>query len=128
MPLTDTAIKNLKPKERPYKKADARGLHIYVRPNGSKLWRMSYRFEGKHKLLSFGRYPDVSLSRAREKMRSAKSLLADGIDPSAKKKADKAEAAAINEHTFEKISAELLEKRRKEGLAESTLKKKQWLL
>ncbi len=128
MPLTDTTIKNLKPKIRPYKKADSRGLHIYVRPNGSKLWRMSYRFEGKHKLLSFGRYPDVSLSRARDKMREAKSLLADGIDPSAKKKADKAEAAAVNEHTFEKISAELLEKKRKEGLADSTLKKKHWLL
>jgi integrase len=128
MPLTDTKIRNLKPKEKPYKVADGKGLYIQVTPNGSKLWRCRYRFGGVEKLLSFGAYPVVSLERAREKRFEAKKLLAEDIDPRAKEKADKAEHEAITEHTFEKIAQELMEKLRLEGKAEVTLKKKQWLL
>ena len=57
MPLTDVFIRSLKPLEKPYKHFDGGGLHIHVTPNGSKLCRMSYRFDGKVKLLSFGEYP-----------------------------------------------------------------------
>ena len=128
MPLTDTKIRNLKPKAKPYKVADGEGLYLQVTPNGSKLWRCRYRFGGVEKLLSFGAYPVVSLVRAREKRFEAKKLLADGIDPRAKEKAEKAEQEAITEHTFEKIANELVEKLRHEGKAEVTLKKKQWLL
>ncbi|MEM6498327.1 MAG: integrase arm-type DNA-binding domain-containing protein, partial [Pseudomonadota bacterium] len=115
-------------KEKPYKVADGEGLYLQVTPNGSKLWRCRYRFGGVEKLLSFGAYPAVSLVRAREKRFEAKKLLADGIDPRAKEKADKAEQQAITEHTFEKIANELVEKLRHEGKADVTLKKKQWLL
>ena len=72
MPLTDVFIRSLKPLEKPYKHFDGGGLHIHVTPNGSKLWRMSYRFDGKGKLLSFGEYPTVSLKDAREKREEAK--------------------------------------------------------
>ena len=54
-------------------------------------------------------------------------MLAQGIDPSAQKKADKAESAAKNEHTFSIIAAELLEKLIKEGKAEGTIKQKRRL-
>ncbi|MHA7859441.1 MAG: tyrosine-type recombinase/integrase [Henriciella sp.] len=128
MPLTDTKIRNLKPKEKPYKVADGEGLYLQVTPNGSKLWRCRYRFGGVEKLLSFGAYPVVSLVRAREKRFEAKRLLADGVDPRVKEKADRAEQEAITEHTFKKIANELVEKLRHEGKAEVTLKKKQWLL
>lgn len=128
MPLTDTKIRNLKPKQKPYKVADGGGLYVQVTPQGSKLWRCRYRFEGVEKLLSFGAYPVVSLVRAREKRFETKKLLAEGIDPRAKEKADKAEKEAITEHTFEKIAQELVAKLRHEGKAEVTLKKKQWLL
>ena len=134
VPLTDTMLRNLKPADKPYRKADGGNMFIEVKPNGSRLWRMAYRFGGKQKLLSFGSYPEVSLARARarararEKRREAKALLADGIDPMAKAKADKAEREALTEHTFAKIGAELVEKLRKEGKAETTLTKKQWLL
>ena len=57
MALTDLAIRKLLPTKTPFKRADGQGLHIYVTLAGSKLWRMSYRFEGKTKLLSFGPYP-----------------------------------------------------------------------
>lgn len=128
MPLTDTQIRQLKPKDKPYKRADGGGLYIHVTPKGSKLWRCRYRFGGSEKLLSFGAYPEVSLARAREKRHEAKVLLADGIDPMEKAKADKAERAAVDENTFSRLADELMDKKRKEGLAETTLGKKQWLL
>ena len=128
MPLTDTQVRHLKSKEKAYKVADGGGLYIHVTATGSKLWRMRYRVDGKEQLLSFGAYPEVSLARAREKRQDAKALLADGIDPMAKQKADREERAALNEHTFSNISAELVNKLRKEGKAETTLKKKQWLI
>ena len=65
MPLTETQIRNLKPESTPKKHFDGEGLFLYVTPTGSKLWRMAYRFEGREKLLSFGKYPTVSLRDAR---------------------------------------------------------------
>ena len=67
-----------------YKLADGGGLYLLVRPNGSKLWRFKYRFDGKEKLLSFGRYPELSLAEARLRRAEAKVALAKGIDPGAK--------------------------------------------
>ncbi len=128
MALTDTRIRNLKSGDKSFKEADGGGLYIFVTPSGSKLWRLRYRFEGKEKVLAFGSYPEISLARARELRLEAKSLLAEGVDPSAHKKAAKAEQVAKTENTFAKIAAELLEKQKKEGLAETTLSKKSWLL
>lgn len=76
MPLKELEAKNAKPKDRAYKLADSEGLFLLVQPNGSKLWRMKYRFGGKEKLLSFGAYPDLGISAAREKRCAAKQLLA----------------------------------------------------
>ena len=106
MPLTDVFIRSLKPLEKPYKHFDGGGLHIHVTPNGSKLWRMSYRFDGKGKLLSFGEYPTVSLKDAREKREEAKKLLAQGIDPSVWKKQEKAARRIAQRDTFENIARE----------------------
>ena len=128
MPLTDIQIKNFKPLAKPFRKSDGGGLFIEVKPNNSKLWKMAYRHSGKQKLLSFGSYPAVSLARARERRLEAKTLLADGIDPMAKAKADKSKQIALHEHTFAKIAAELIEKRRKEGLSETTIGKKLWFI
>jgi hypothetical protein len=67
MPLTDLAIRNAKPKEKPYKLADGGNLFLLVQPNGSKWWRYAYRFHKKQKLLALGSYPETSLAEAREK-------------------------------------------------------------
>lgn len=67
MPLTDTHIRSLKPDVKPRKYFDGGGLFLFIPANGSKLWRMAYRFDGKSKLLSFGEYPTVSLKDARER-------------------------------------------------------------
>ncbi|MCP1231146.1 Arm DNA-binding domain-containing protein [Acetobacter indonesiensis] len=72
--LTDLQVRKLGPAEKPYKASDSAGLYLQVTPSGSKLWRMKYRFGGKEKLLSFGTYPEVSLSdarRARDDVRQA---------------------------------------------------------
>ena len=86
MSLTDTFIRNVKPASSPRKYFDGEGLFLYVPANGSKLWRMSYRFDGKTKLLSFGKYPTVGLRDARAKKDEAKVLLDKGVDPSKQKK------------------------------------------
>lgn len=128
MPLNDTKLRALKADEKPYKVSDGGGLFVLVNANGSKLWRLKYRFDGKEKLLSFGPYPETTLAKARERRSEAKTLLAEGIDPAAHAKAEKEEDAALNQHTFANIAAELMEKLRKEGKAKTTLDKKQWLL
>ena len=67
MALTDTAIRNIKPREKAFKLSDERGLFLHIMPTGSKRWRFKYRFDGKEKLLSFGVYPDATLAKVREK-------------------------------------------------------------
>jgi integrase len=81
MPIKEMQARNASPADKSYKIADGGGLFLLVQPNGSKLWRMKYRFAGKEKLLSFGAYPAVSLSVARERQRQAKQILSLGKDP-----------------------------------------------
>ena len=102
--LTDTKVRNAKPREKPYKLFDERGLFILVYPNSRRGWRFRYRYRGRERLISFGTYPDVSLKRAREKRDEARVLLADGVDPSAKRQAEKMAQA----DTFEAIAREWL--------------------
>ncbi|KUJ76294.1 integrase [Ruegeria marisrubri] len=128
MPLTDIALKNLQPSERPYKRSDQYGLYILVKPNGSKLWHLKYRFNNKEKLMSYGPYPLISLREAREKRDRDRKLLLEGIDPSTVKKERKRAAEVEARGCFDVLAGELLEKNRLEGRAEQTVKKKAWLL
>lgn len=112
MPLTDTAVRNAKPGEKPVKLYDERGLFIIITPAGGKWWRFRYSFGGKEKLLSLGVYPDVSLKEAREKRDEARKLIAQGADPGAERKADKAAAAALVENCFEAVCRKWLEARK----------------
>jgi len=98
--LTDTKIKSLKAKSKPYKVGDANGLFIYVTPAGGKRWRQKYRFNGKEKLLTHGEYPFVSLRDARKLRDEARAILSKGKDPSLEKKARK--AGKLN--TFESVA------------------------
>src|SRR6185437_16824182 len=102
--------------------------YMLVAKNGSKLWRLSYRFGGKQKLLAVGQYPVITLADARIKRDAAKKLLAEGIDPSEDRKAQRRAASIARSNTFKAVADELMAKYRAEGNAEPTLKKKQWLL
>lgn len=105
-PLSDFAIKAAKPKDKPYKLFDGQGLYLDITPNGSKLWRLKYRFAGQEKTpLSFGAYPDLSLVKARQRRSEARQQVIDGIDPGAAKKATK-QAQKIASLTFELLARE----------------------
>ncbi len=107
-PLTDSAIKAAKPKDRAYKKADGQGMYLEVMPTGSKLWRLKYRFHGKETRISFGAYPTVTLQQARKKRDEARELLAQGLDPAAERRADSL-AKRIQGTTFETLANEWYE-------------------
>jgi integrase len=124
MSLTDTAVRNAKAREKAFKLSDGGGLFLLVQPNGTKLWRLAYRFAGKQKALAFGVYPNVSLAEARAQRETAKKSLAGDIDPAVVRKRDK-ETRVI---TFRLIADELLKKMRLEGRADATLTKTEWLL
>ena len=123
MPLSDVQIRNLRPKDKQYKVSDFEGLYVLVKPSGSRLWQMKYRYFGKERLLSLGAYPAVSLAQARKLKDEARALLAKGIDPSeAKQEAKRAKREALG-HTFLKIGEEFFEKQKKEGKSKATLDK-----
>lgn len=106
MALSDLQCKNAKPKDKPFKIADERGLFLQVMPNGSKWWRFSYRFDLKQKTLSMGTYPDTGLREAREKRDSARKLLAAGVDPGENRKAVKAARLGDAANSFEVVARE----------------------
>lgn len=115
MKLNDKLIQAAKPKDAQYNLADGNGLTLVVKPNGTKLWWLRYRFAGKAKTLSLGQYPLISLKDARERAYEARKLLANDTDPSQVKKetaaAIKASAAPVQAlETVEAISREWLEK------------------
>lgn len=104
MPLTDSAIRNAKASEKSYKLSDSGGLYIEITPSGGKLWRMKYRYAGKEKSLSLGKYPVVSLADARGKREEAKKLLSNNIDPGALKQQEKARRYSLAENSFEAVA------------------------
>lgn len=104
--LNTTKLNSLKPKDKPYKVSDAHGLYIFVRPTGTKSWRQKYRYNGKEKLLSHGKYPTISLAEARELRDTAIRSLHEGIDPAKTKRREKEE----QRNTFEVIAKEWHEK------------------
>ena len=106
MPLTNAAVKAAKPKNKPARLFDEKGLYLEVSPAGGKWWRFKYRFDGKEKRLSMGVYPDVSLKGARERRDEARRLLADGIDPSEHRKAMRTARVDRAANSFEVVARE----------------------
>ena len=106
MPLSDTSVRQAKPREKPYRLTDGGGLYLEVAPNGSRYWRLKFRFGGKEKRLALGVYPTVTLARAREDALAAKRLLHDGIDPQEDKKEKKRVDKIAGGGDFETIARE----------------------
>ncbi len=107
MPLTDTAIRTAKPREKPVKLFDGGGLYLLANPNGSRWWRFDYRLAGKRRTLSMGVYPAVGLKQARDKRDAARKQLAAGIDPGLARKAERSADA----DSFEAVAREWHAKR-----------------
>lgn len=115
MPLTDTAIRAIKPTTKTAKLFDGGGLYLEVAPSGGKWWRLKYRFQGKEKRISLGTYPTVGLKEARERREQAKKLLEQSVDPSDQRKEAKAAVAAIEQEqttTFEAVARDWFSKKK----------------
>lgn len=130
MALTDTEIRTAKPgikpvkdrrgrrqlgadgkalleaTDKPYSLPDEKGLYLLVTPTNGKWWRWDYRFLGKRKTLSMGVYPDISLKVARERRDEARRLLAEGVDPGANRKIQKAAKVERMANSFESVARE----------------------
>ncbi len=121
--LNVSLIRSAKPKLKPYKLSDGGGLYIEIAPNGSKYWRLKYRYAGKEKRLSIGVFSTsnggVSLAEARTERDKAKKLLAENIDPSSKKKLSRLTSSIKHESTFKSIAEEWLEKLHKHNVVHS---------
>jgi integrase len=110
MALSDLAIKNAKPGEKPLRLSDSGGLYLEIAPSGGKLWRLKYRFNGKEKRLALGKYPEVGLKDARERRDEARKLLANEIDPGENRKVQKAAKTERAANSFEVVAREWIAK------------------
>lgn len=124
MPLSDMKCRNARPGPKLQKLSDGGGLQLWVQPNGSRLWRLAYRFARKQKVLALGPYPLISLADARLARDEAKRLLLAGLDPSQEKK----KKAEIVSNSFQLIAEEFLARMQREQRAEATITKTKWLL
>jgi integrase len=114
-PLTDAAVRALKPRAGPYKASDTHGLFVLVTPAGGKLWRYKYRLQGREKLMALGDFDDgrgVTLAEARRRRDAARALVKKGIDPMAERAEGKARAKVEAASPFEKVARRWLEARR----------------
>jgi integrase len=112
MALTESTLKNAKPAEKAYKLADGLGMFLLIKPNGSRLWRLKYRFAGKEKLLALGSYPEVSLKRAREHRDAARQLLKEGKDPAMERKTARRAVKLNAENAFEQVAREFVQQQK----------------
>ena len=107
MPVTHAEIISAKPREKPYRLLDGRGLYPEVAPSGGRWWRFKYRFKGKAKRLSLGVYPEVSIKAARDRLDDVRRKLAAGIDPADERRSNgTAPTDGAPSNTFEAIARE----------------------
>ena len=106
MGLTDKTIKNATPRDKKYKLIDEKGLFVLIKPNGSKYFRLDYRFAGIRKEVSIGVYPDITLQEARKIRDDYRILLKSDIDPAEMKKAKKYNMYLESSDVFEAVARE----------------------
>jgi hypothetical protein len=101
-PLSIAAINAARPTHKPMRLSDGRNMYLLLNPDGSKWWRLDYRVAGKRKTISLGTYPDITLKAACDRCDDARRMIAEGIDPSAKRQGEKEPVA----NTFEAVARE----------------------
>ncbi|MFL2504461.1 MAG: Arm DNA-binding domain-containing protein [Candidatus Azotimanducaceae bacterium] len=114
--LTETQLKAIKPRKTPFKVSDGRGLFLLVTEVG-KYWRWKYRFDGKEKSLSFGKYPEISLAKAREVHQAGRASLKEG-QPADSPRIRAAELLGKHHRIFEEKEAREPPDRTSEELAD----------
>jgi hypothetical protein len=115
MPLNEAQVKSARPAAKAYKLADGSGMFLYVTPQGGKLCRLNYRFEGKEKLLALGGVSGGELKQARERRDAARALLKDDKAPASERKREKRNARLEAENAFEVVVRDSCSSRRPAG-------------
>ncbi|RZZ86075.1 tyrosine-type recombinase/integrase [Pseudoxanthomonas winnipegensis] len=126
--LTDTKLRALKPRESPFRVADANGLCIEVRPSGAKVWRYRYRHLGKASIVTLGEYPSMPLQAARAERDRLRTQLRSGANPAQMARIERAVQGERSANTFSAIGLELLAKRTKEGLSPGSVLRERRLI
>jgi hypothetical protein len=126
--LTDTAIRKAKPSAAAQKLTDGGGMYLLLKPDGSRYWRMDYRFSGKRKTLALGVYPIVTLADARQRREDAKRRLSNGIYPSAERKETKQAQVAASRASGATFAAVARDWMARQEVAEVTASKNRWIL
>jgi len=110
-PLTNTEVKQAKPKDKIYTLSDGKGLQLRIKPNGTKLWLFDYHrpYTNKRTCLSFGSYPELSLAEARNERLAARRLLKQEIDPKDQREEIKRLNETAHNNTLKHIAAEWLD-------------------
>lgn len=121
MPLTDTATRQAKPKEKAYTLPDSLGLSLYIAPSGVKSWHFRFTWLGKQARISLGTYPEIGLKEARARRDESRETIARGVDPRHAKREQKVAALEADGWTFRRVYEEWLAFRRS-SLSEGTLK------
>ncbi|MFZ6751523.1 Arm DNA-binding domain-containing protein [Undibacterium sp. Ren11W] len=78
IPLTDIQVRTAKPKDKAHKLADGGGMYLLVNTDGTKYWRLDYRLNDKRNTLAFGKYPETTLTQARDQRKATRELLEAG--------------------------------------------------
>jgi len=104
--LTDSIIKSTQPTARPKRISDGRGMYLEISPAGGRLWRLKFRYAGKERRMSLGIYPDVSLAKARKRRDAARRLIAEGVNPVERRRAQKALLIESTQKSFKEITLE----------------------
>jgi hypothetical protein len=125
--LSATAVAQARPKNQQYKLWDERGLYLLILPNGSRYWRINYRFAGKRKTISLGVFPDVGLAMARDKREEARRLIAMGENPGAAKRQQAVALRVRQAGRFDVVADEYIERLRLKERSQSTIEKNVWL-
>lgn len=129
MPLNAMEIKGFRPADKLYRKPDSLGMYLEVRPNGSRLWFLKYRIDGKEKRLGLGSFPDVGLADARAARDEARALIKAGRDPLHDRKMSKIERRIGAGHTFKSVADDFIQtKLVASRKAPATIEKARWYL
>jgi hypothetical protein len=109
--ISDIAAKQAKPRNKKYHMTDRDGLYLLVMPTGSKSWRWNFHYLGKRPTITYGLYPDLSVSEARILHAAARKLVAQGVNPMEQRKADKRAAMQQARNTFETVATDWIDTR-----------------
>lgn len=128
MALTAMDVKRLSCPEgkKQIKKSDGNGLFLLVKDNGSKLWRMRYRYNNKHQELALGSYPTIPLAEARNMTAQARAQLVQGINPTEERRAKKRSAKEQGK-SFEEVALAWWEKQKGPWSENYAKKVKRWI-